>query len=187
MVNISLAKIEKRGIKRSRSRGIMICYLTRSRPGRNLAMGGTYMGLVRNIPTRVPSALVVRTHLADLVYTLLCSHLRSSLADVSCFHMKIFFFLGGGCIFWYKYATCPSTSNSPGWPCVYALVLNWKDNLVFCLYWPGLNWSNLFANCYPYICRSRQDSMSLLSQTFSQIILQIIILHFNDSYSGTSI
>ena len=53
-------------------------------------MGETYIGLVRNIPTRVPSALVVRTHLADLVYRLLCSHLRSSLADVSCFHMKIF-------------------------------------------------------------------------------------------------
>ena len=55
------------------------------------------MGLVRNIPTRVPSALVVRTHLADLVYTLLCSHLRSSLADVSRFHIKIF--LGGGAFF----------------------------------------------------------------------------------------
>ena len=50
-------------------------------PVRNLAMGETYIGLVRNIPTRVPSALVVRTHLADLVYTLLCSHLRSSLAQ----------------------------------------------------------------------------------------------------------
>ena len=47
--------------------------------------------------------------------------------------------------------------------------------------------SNLFAMCYPYICRSRQDSMSLLSQTFSLVILQITILHFNDSISGTSI
>ena len=150
-------------------------------------MGETFVGLVRNIPTRVPSALVVRTHLADLVYTLLCS-LCSSLADVSRFHMKIFFFFWGGGIFWCKYATC--TSNSPGWPCVYALVLN----LVFCMYWPGLNWSKcckIFHTDQIFlpsvICRSRQDSMSLLSQTFSEVILQIVILHFNDSFSGTSI
>ena len=59
-------------------------------------MGETFVGLVRNIPTRVPSALVVRTHLADLVYTLFCSHLRSSLADGSRFHMKIFWGVRAG-------------------------------------------------------------------------------------------
>ena len=191
MVNISLAKIAKRGIKRSRSRGIIICYLTQSRPGRNIAMGETFVGLVRNIPTRVPSALVVRTHLADLVYTLLCSHLRSSLADVSRFHMKIF----GGCIFWCKYATC--TSNSPGWPCVYALVLNWKDNLVFCLYWPGLNWSKcckifytdqIFLPSVIHIFVDLGKIRCLCKITWKKCLWQqIIILHFNDSFSGTSI
>ena len=70
-----------------------------------------------------------------------------------------------------------------------------KSGVLYVLAWSELvkmlqnisHGSNLFAMCYPYICRSRQDSMSLLSQTFSLVILQITILHFNDSISGTSI
>ena len=115
-------------------------------------MGETYIGLVRNIPTRVPSALVVRTHLADLVYTLLCSHLRLSLADVSCFHMKIF---GGGaflvqiCYLYFEFTRLTLCVRS-------CIKLERQSGVLSLLVWPELvkmlqnisYESNLFAMYY---------------------------------------
>ena len=190
MVNISLTKIAKRGIRRSRSRGMMTCHLTRPVETRQKPCNGWDLYRTRQ---KHPHACPIRSccphslgwsclHTLVLTLTLItCRCVLFSYEDI-----------WGGCIFWCKYATC--TSNSPGWPCVYALVLNWKDNPVFSLYWSGLNWSKcckIFHTDQIFlpsvICRSRQDSMSLLSQTFSQVILQLTILHFNNSFSGTSI
>ena len=166
MVNISLTKIAKGGIRRSRSRGMMTCHLTRPVETRQKPRNGWDLYRTRQ---KHPHACPIRSccphslgwsclHTLVLTLTLItCRCVPFSYEDIWGVH-----FLVQICYLYFKFTRLTLCVRS-------CIKLERQSGVLSLLAWSELvkmlqnilYGSNLFAKCYSYICWSRQDSMSL--------------------------
>ena len=148
MVNISLAKIAKRGIKRNRSRGMMTCHLTRPVGTRQEPRNGWDLYRTRQ---KHPHACPIRSCCPHSLGWSCLPTLVLTLTLITC---RCVPFSYEDIYFWCKFATCPVPKYFTRVTlCVRSCI---KSGVLYVLAWSELvkglqnisHGSNLFAKCY---------------------------------------